>query len=211
MRRFMMVTAFMAVFNSFFYGDIPYDFDKNFRQEFTGIVIHHTGTKSDNASIKFLSDIQKQNVYKPVFDGMLPGRKIYSNHFYNGEETFICYHWLVYSDGRKIQVLKDIYKQNGKWYVDYMGWHAGDWDTNGKTVAIVVVGNYLNRTPSEEALNAMAEIIAGYKAKTGLALTVKGHREYKATACPGNKFLGENGWKKTLIKKAEDIEIAAEE
>lgn len=205
MRRFGFVLIMVMFFSVPFFADVPFDFDKVYRQEFKGIVIHHTGTSSDNPGIKFLSDIQKQTVYKPVFDSM-PGQKIYSDHYYENKETFFCYHWIVYPDGRKIKVLKDIYKgRDNKWYIDNMGWHAGSWEVNGKTIAIALAGNYMNRYPSEEAMKAMAEIIAGYKKTTGIDLEVIGHREVKATACPGNRFLGAKGWKNTLIKLAEEL------
>jgi hypothetical protein len=202
MIRLCIVSAILLFSSVPFYADIPFDFDKEYRQEFKGIMIHHTGTTSDYPGIKFLSDIQKNTVYKPVFDGM--GVKIYSNHFYNGQETFFCYHWLVYPDGKKVKVLKDIFKADGKWYIDYMAWNAGSWEVNGQTVAICLAGNYMNRVPTKEALETVAGIIADYRKTTGIDLFVKGHREVKATECPGNKFPGPNGWKKTLLKMVED-------
>ena len=183
-----------------FSSPLPFDFDKNYRAQFEGVIIHHTGT-SNNITVEGLSKIHKRRVYKPVFDAMrdIVGDKIYSNHFYQGKETFCAYHWLVYPDGRKIKVLKDIIKIRGKWYVDYVGWHAGTWEVNGKTIAIALVGNYLNSIPPKEALKSVADIIANYQKKTNLKLEILGHREVRQTACPGNRFLGRNGWKNVLI------------
>ncbi|MEW6686841.1 MAG: peptidoglycan recognition family protein [Candidatus Edwardsbacteria bacterium] len=186
---------------------IPFDFDKVFRAPFEGIVIHHTGT-SKNITVEQLSNIHKWRIYKPVFDAMQDtvGDKIYSNHFYEGKETFCAYHWLVYSDGRKIQVLKDIIKIGDKWYIDNVGWHAGTWEMNGKTMAIAIVGNYRNSIPPKEVLNSVAEIIVSYQKMVETKLNIYGHREVRPTptACPGNKFLGEEGWKNILIKTVEE-------
>lgn len=201
------VAAVIAIFCMPLYADVPFDFDKEYRREFAGIMIHHTGTQDSYPSVKFLSDIQKNTVYKPVFNGM--GIRPYSNHFYEGRETFFCYHWIVYPDGKKIQVLRDIFKKDGKWYIDYMSWNAGAWDVNGETVAIVLAGNFMNKYPTDAALKAAAGIIAYYKKTTGLDLYIKGHREVKATDCPGNRFLGERGWKKTLLKLVEAAGPAA--
>lgn len=200
----------LLIFSTPVYSVRQFDFDKEFRQELKGIIIHHTGTAKDNPTIEFLSDIQKTTVYKPVFDVSFPGQKKYSNHFYNNKETFFCYHWIVYPDGKKVQVLKDVFKQNGKWYVDNVAWHAGTWEINGKTLGIAVAGNYMNRQPSDEALKAVAEIIAGYEKTTGIDLTIQGHREVKATECPGNRFLGRDGWKNKLIKLVDGITAGAE-
>lgn len=187
---------------------IPFDFDKNFRKSFEAIVIHHTGTFA-NASVEFLSKIHKQRIYSPIFKAMkdIVGDTIYSNHFYKGKETFCAYHWLVYPDGKKVKVLKDIAKINGKWYVDNVGWHAGTWEWNGKTIAIAIVGNYTNSIPPLKALKAVAEIIANYEKITGKELKIYGHREVRPdpTSCPGNKFLGRNGWKSKIIEMVKEL------
>lgn len=214
MTRKIIISSIVIVFFCGGFGaEIPFDFDKEYRQEFSGIVIHHTGTK-DNAGVKFLSDIHKTRIYKPVFDSMedIVGKKIYSNHFYDKKETFCSYHWLVYPDGKKIKVLKDIFKDKDKWFIDNVAWNAGDWGTNGRTIAIAIVGNYLNKFPSKKALASTAKIIADYKKTTGIDPEILGHREVKPvhTSCPGNKFLGEKGWKKILLKEVEKIQRKAQ-
>lgn len=180
---------------------VPLDFDAAYRAPVEAVVIHHTGTPS-SFDVARLSGIQKEAVYAPVFKAMAGtiGPRIYSNHLFAGSETFCCYHWLVYPDGKSVQVLKDVRKVGGTWYVDQVGWHAGTWEWNGRSVAVAFVGNYRSAAPPKAALESAAAIIADLERKTGRTLAISGHREVRPTptSCPGNTFLGPSGWKRTL-------------
>ena len=91
---------------------------------------------------------------------------------------------------------------------DEIGWQAGDWGVNCRSVAIVLDNDYENSSPSTKELEVVASII-----KENYSFVPKeniiGHREVKRTArlskytvCPSNLFLskdGERGWKEELI------------
>jgi N-acetyl-anhydromuramyl-L-alanine amidase AmpD len=79
----------------------------------------------------------------------------------------------------------------------YIGWHAGNWEINRRSVGIALVGDYSDQDPSDKVLKVCAEIIKGYK---GIgAGRIYGHKDISKTPtiCPGNNFAG---WKQKLIE-----------
>jgi len=60
--------------------------------------------------------------------------------------------------------------------------------TNSKIIGIVMVGNYEREEPTRENLKALDDIIMNIRNILG-PLPVKGHREYKATLCPGKHLM----------------------
>jgi|GEM_PF-2098109 len=51
--------------------------------------------------------------------------------------VFCAYHWLVYMDGTMERLLQD----------NEVGWHAGKWDVNCKSVAICLDDDFENLAP----------------------------------------------------------------
>ena len=108
-------------------------------------------------------------------------------------QVFYPYHWLVYPDGSVKQLLRN----------REIGWHAGNWEVNCRSIAIALVGDYTNSVPSIIVLQAVADIIRTHY-RFILKDGIIGHREVKMTAprtttCPGNLFLGPQGWKQILL------------
>ena len=161
-------------------------FDKE-RKEIDTIVIHHSSMKSD-LKIKFLETLHLLNLYVREFvneSKYYYGKKIFSGHILNEKQTFIAYHYIIYPNGDFIQCLKD----------EYIGWHCGNWDYNCRSIAICFYADLENSSPTESAIATANQIIKKYNPKNLL-----GHREIKpTTSCPGNKFLGSDGWKQKLI------------
>lgn len=166
-------------------------FNDDDREQITIAVIHHTSTKTI-VDTDYINAINLINLYYPIYKsgfGKINNKfqPISSGHFYNDQQTFIGYHYLVFEDGKTIQVLKD----------SYVGFHAGDYKTNCKSIGIAVVDDLENSYPTEKAITAIKEIIRKYPT----TLKVIGHKEviYNKkpvdTLCPGNKW-GE--WKKRL-------------
>ncbi|MDD4990332.1 MAG: peptidoglycan recognition family protein [Candidatus Pacebacteria bacterium] len=112
-------------------------------------------------------------------------------------EVFYAYQWLIRPDGTSERLLLD----------KDVGWQAGSWAVNCRSVALCFAGDFTSGQPTDEVLDACASLIADYIKRfpaIKLETNVVGHREVnKKTICPGNDFLGSGGWKQILIKKVQ--------
>ncbi|MCL5733049.1 MAG: peptidoglycan recognition protein family protein [Patescibacteria group bacterium] len=177
-----------------FLGSVIKDFD-NDRREIDTIVIHHTHNEKGMANER-LSAMELLRLYAPYFattrDEIIKGKAIYSGHFRDGKQVFYSYHWIIRKDGRSERLLND----------NEIGWHAGKWDVNCRSIAIVFDGDYENRTPSEIELKSAANLIKEKYPAIKKNMVV-GHREVNPkTTCPSNLFLSKNvktGWKEDLL------------
>ena len=77
-----------------------------------------------------------------------------------------------------------------------IGWHAGNWDVNCRSVAICLDGDYRETDPSPEMVTAVARIIRGQYPDIQSEKVI-GHNEVINTACPGKNFI--TGWKKKIV------------
>ncbi len=69
---------------------------------------------------------------------------------------------------------------------DTIGSHAGP-QGNGDSIGIVLTGNFEIGAPSTAQMVALAELINELRSRYG-DLTVIGHKDVMATACPGRNF-----------------------
>jgi len=178
------------------------DHGKNFDAErlpIDTIVIHHTHG-DERMTNERLSAMELLRLYAPYFahptyedDKEIENQPIYSGHFRGKEQVFYPYHWIVRKDGTKDQLLRD----------DEIGWHAGDWNINCRSIAISLDGNYENSIPSDEEIRAIIEIIKNSYPQVEKE-RVLGHREINLkTTCPSNLFLdkdGKTGWKQKILQ-----------
>lgn len=171
-------------------------FDRD-RKPIDTIVIHHTSNPPGMQPIR-LSAIELIRLYAPYFvqpdleDRDLRGRPIFSGHKRGGSEVFWPYHWIIRQDGKAERLLYD----------HEIGWHAGDWNVNCRSVAIALDDDLEWRRPSDLALASVAHIIATHYSNMPLARIV-GHREVNPkTECPSNLFVGSagGGWKLDLLR-----------
>lgn len=175
-------------------GDTGKNFDRE-RKPIDTIVIHHTHNPP-GMSPERLSAITLVRLYAPFYanpyldeDKDIQGKSVYSGHFRSGKQVFYPYHWIVKTNGRVDRLLSD----------EEIGWQAGNWDINCRSVAIVLDNNYEDSTPSDAELASISEIIKEYYNCVPKE-RIFGHREINSkTTCPGNLFLG--GWKQKLIGK----------
>ncbi len=177
-------------------GDSWYvDWDKE-RQLFNTIVIHHSATGAD-ATADDIEKIQKFRLYAPryksksddPFVNEVDGKSlpIHSGHVIDGKERFIGYHHLVYADGKVTTEMSPLAKIDDKWYIDHVGWHAGNWSVNCRSVAICLVGNFSEKEPPDAQLHATAGLVVHYRGFNS-KLTVKSHGEITNTECPGKTW-----------------------
>jgi len=171
------------------------------RKPIDTIVIHHTemnpGVTKDR-----LSAITLVRLYAPYYakpydkrEINIIGKPISSGHLRDGKQVFWPYHWIVRMNGKIEQLLHE----------NETGWHAGDWDTNCRSIAIVLDNNYVNSRPDEKVLKAATNLIHSkynYIPKD----RIFGHREVRLlgpTSCPSNLFLSKDnykGWKEELLE-----------
>jgi hypothetical protein len=152
------------------------------------VVIHHTAGSAD-ASWEYVNMQHLFSMYVAEYRNPkreYHGQPIWSNHLdTEGNMVFCAYHYLIWPDGRSKQMLKD----------EYIGWHCGNWEKNRSSVAVTFVGDLSETTPSTESIQSAKEIISKYP-----GTEILGHREIlPTTICPGNKFLGDSGWKQELL------------
>jgi N-acetyl-anhydromuramyl-L-alanine amidase AmpD len=117
----------------------------------------------------------------------LAGEAIWSGHFHDGAQTFLAYHWLMRMDGNFERLLND----------EQIGWHAGNWEINKRSIAICLDNDYEKQDPTKQILQTLAaHIRQNYPdIKPGKII---GHCEARqGTTCPGGNFI--DGWKHILL------------
>jgi hypothetical protein len=162
------------------------------RKPIDTIVIHHSKS-SEHLSKERLSAIELIRLYAPTYAKRDKKEPIYSDHNRDGKQVFYPYHWIIRSNGEAERLLFD----------HEIGWHAGNWDINCRSVAICIDDNHEDTVPDESALRAIARLIREqypFVSKDHIF----GHREINLkTTCPSNHFLNtpeKRGWKSILLE-----------
>ncbi len=165
------------------------------RKPIDTIVIHHTRNKP-KMTLERLNAIQLLRIYGRYFtnptdpkEKHLKGQQIWSGHFHNDRQVFWGYHWLIREDGMSERILSD----------DYIGWHAGNWDVNTRSVGICIDNDLSEKEPSETVIQSLADTIRQHYPVVDNAKIV-GHSEVNNdTECPGQLFM--ESWKHRLVAK----------
>lgn len=173
-------------------GQIPLapggpDLDEQ-RRPLDTIVVHHT-EEEPGLSLEKLNAIGLVRQYglqyleNNVLGRAVRGEPVWSGHFYQGSMAFFAYHWLVRPDGTCQRLLED----------RAIGWHAGNWNINTRSIGIALSGNYEHATPPAGQIEAAARLVLTHYPAI-VQRRVLGHCEVRADlTCPGDRFLG--GWK----------------
>lgn len=141
------------------------------------VVIHHTSGAAQNYTLPYLNATQLLRIYAPAYaaGGERAGQPIWSGHFYKGKQVFWGYHWFIFEDGRAERILPD----------SSIGWHAGNWDINTRSIGICFAGNFMKQPPNDAMIAAARRIIAENYA----GMRIIGHKEApRDTTCPGDTF-----------------------
>jgi hypothetical protein len=160
------------------------------------IMIHHSN-RAEGISLSQLNTMHLLRLYLPRYQRgdlkMSSGtyQPIYSAHFdEDGNQVFYGYHWKVEQDGSSQRLLPD----------EALLWHAGDWEMNRRSVAIVIDDNLTDKDPTPESLEAVVAILSEhYGAIDFSPETLLGHHATFNTLCPGNTF--ESGWKQAILAR----------
>ena len=162
------------------------------RQLIDMVVIHHTKNRP-GMSLDLLNGEHLLRVYAWYYanqskrDQHFKGQPIWSGHFYQGKQVFWTYHWLFRQDGRAEHILDD----------KYIGWHAGNWPVNCRSVALCIDDDLTSSLPSDQVLDALAGAIRHHYPQVPLSGIV-GHRVVNdQTVCPGDLFHSE--WRDKLL------------
>jgi hypothetical protein len=154
------------------------------REAVDTVVIHHTSNKP-GYRITYLNAVHLLNIYAPYFlkptderEHSLKDQPIWSGHFKDSQQVFYAYHWLMRMDGKFERLLED----------SQIGWHAGNWEINKRSIAICLDNDYEKQDPTDEILRNLADFI-----KTTYPLIkpdkIIGHCEARSgTICPGTNF-----------------------
>jgi hypothetical protein len=163
------------------------------RKPIDNIVVHHTeeepGVRLGKLSaIGLVRQYAQQYLQNDVLGRPLRGAPMWSGHFRHGAMVFFAYHWVIEPDGTMERLLED----------RSIGWHAGNWEVNTRSIGIALAGNYEAATPPIAQIEAMAHVIRENYAQVARS-NIVGHREIVGgITCPGAYFL--NGWKETLLQ-----------
>lgn len=164
------------------------DWDEE-RKPVDTIIIHHSSTPPDT-HLQAINVLGLIRLYAPIYsqkDSEQFGQPLWSNHFYKGKPTFIAYHYIIEQDGTIHHILQD----------EKIGWQAGNWEMNCRSVAICFLDDLKEKEPTKEAIQAAHDIIQKYR-----GCKLLGHKEVnEKTSCPGKLFFGESGWKNFLTTK----------
>jgi hypothetical protein len=184
--------------NLWFHFNLNYwwvDWDRE-AKKFDTIVIHDGGypNLSVNENLVQLETVFKKNLYERRYnsgdnDPYVKGLPPHSGHLYNGRETFLPFHVIIFPDGTVVRPLKALEYKNDGWYVDEVAWHAGDWDVNCRSISICIVGNFESGgMPTDAQMKAVKAEIKRLKQFNSKA-KVTPHYQYNSQInCPGFEF-----------------------
>ena len=168
-------------------GDSGEDFDED-RRPIDTIVVHHTKNKP-GMPLARLNAMHLLRLYGPEYareSRPYHGQPVWSGHFYQDKQVFWGYHWLVRQDGAAEHILDD----------RYIGWHAGNWDVNTRSVAFCIDDDLTEKEPSHLALQAIAAAIRKNYPQVKQK-NIIGHCDVVDTVCPGKLF--KPSWRGKLL------------
>jgi hypothetical protein len=161
------------------------------------IIIHHTKNEA-NHLLSRLSAVELVRLYATYYfnptekDKMIKGKPISSGHIRDGQQVFWPYQWMLKKDGKLERLLRD----------DEVGWQAGNWEVNCRSIAIAIDENLENSKPTHTELATIANLIKEQYPNVAKD-RIFGHSEInKTTTCPSKYFLPtilRRGWKKELL------------
>ena len=122
------------------------------------IIIHHSATK-DGLTYKDFDSIKR-------------------GHLNLKDIEILAIHYVIESVNNEYKVIK------GRAETD-TGAHTIS--HNNSSIGICLVGNFTNESPSNGQINALVNLIKDIHSRRG-KLPIYGHRDFNATACPGDKF-----------------------
>jgi N-acetyl-anhydromuramyl-L-alanine amidase AmpD len=160
------------------------------------LITHETKTYRTRA----LSDIRHLVIHHSAAPPSVGPRRIASYHVKTKDWPGIGYHFLIGKDGT-------IFQGNT---LETISNHAVQ--ANSRGVGICFLGNFTKVVPSPAQLRAGAHLVAWLMQELNISLgSVKGHREFMETACPGDQWLKGKQWKQMLRQEIAQVQQEATE
>lgn len=136
-------------------------------REWKYIVIHHTA--STTGSVESIHELHSK-------------KKDKSGNAWLG----IGYHFVI---GNGNGMPDGAIESTFRWREQMHGAHAGNNQYNQKGIGVCLVGNFENEPPTEAQMAAVKKLVGVLKTEYQISSeNVQGHRDVKATACPGKYF-----------------------
>lgn len=138
-----------------------------------------------SSSLGTITRMAIHHTESPTVDKLSPQARLRQIQSYHMDVKGWCdigYHYLVSRDGRVWQGRP----------VAKLGTHAGGANTGN--VGVAVIGSHDTTPVTDVQVTAIADLIAAVSRETGIQInrtTIKGHREYKDTSCPGDRLMGQ--------------------
>jgi hypothetical protein len=105
----------------------------------------------------------------------------------------VGFHYFVYDDGRIEQTQP----------LEVIAYHAGD--ANPTSAGICLAGNFTQQPPAEAQLLATSQLTAWLLQKLNLPIeAIHSHKDYVATACPGDQWDAGAQWGQRLRRQVQD-------
>lgn len=170
------------------------DLDRQ-RKPIDTIVIHHTANPP-GMSLDRLNAMQLLRIYGSYYanptdpaETNFKGRPVWSGHFLGKTQVFWGYHWLLRQEGEVERILDD----------SSIGWHAGNWDINTRSIGICLDDDLRDKQPDDAVLDSLAQVINDHYGNVRPE-NIIGHCDAsKHTECPGNLF--HKTWRTKLLQK----------
>lgn len=154
------------------------------RKPIDTVVIHHTNVESgitwERISAMQLLRLYAKSYLSPSTEKEIAGTPVYSNHFRGDIPVFYGYHWLARTDGSCERLLAD----------NEIGWQAGNWDINCRSVAICLDGDFRTVRPPEAMLDGVRTLLREQYPHIESARIIPHRVANPQTTCPGDWYDG---------------------
>lgn len=169
-------------------GEKGKDWDAD-RKPIDTVVIHHTKVKSgitwQRLDAMHLLRLYAKSYHAPSTEKEIEGRPLWSNHF-RGDDgkrriVFYAYHWIVRQDGTAERLLND----------NEIGWQAGNWDINCRSIGICLDGDYEHTPPPNAMIEGVKRLIGEEYANVMRSRIMPHKNVNPTTTCPGDWFTEE--------------------
>lgn len=140
------------------------EYNKKMRLAIDTIIIHHSDTKRDwdlDTALNCINNSHKNRLHKEL----------------NGNGHYVAYHYLIAGGGKILYTRPE----------DEVGYHAGHWTTNRRSIGICFLGKFEEEKPNPQQLTAAKQLIKNINSRYKIVRMV-GHRSIKPTKCPGKNF-----------------------
>jgi len=145
-----------------------------------------------------LSQIKHLVIHHSAVPPSVGPERIANYHVDNLGWPGIGYHFEIAADGT-------IYKTN---HLETVSYHAAH--VNPVGVGICFAGNFTDTIPTEAQLKSGAQLCAYLLQELDLDKdSIKGHKEFMNTQCPGKQWLEGKKWKNLLLAQVEEVQKAA--